>query len=62
MVRFSAEQKRKLEELYDLALGCLRPDYQRIADANCVRRDPVTGEISWPPHSFEDELRRAGLV
>lgn len=40
----------------------LRPDYNRLETAHHVRRDPLTGEISWEPTSMEDELQRLGLI
>ena len=40
----------------------LRPDYDRLELAHYVKRDPDTGEISWPPTRMDDELRRLGLI
>ena len=54
--------RRNLERLYDLRRWMLRPDYQRLADAHHIRRDPVTDEISWAPTDIEQRLREAGLL
>lgn len=51
-----------LEQLYDLRRWMLRPDYQRLADAHHIRRDPRTAEISWAPSDIEQQLREAGLL
>ena len=48
--------------LYDLRRWMLRPDYQRLADAHHIRRDPDTYEISWAPSSIEARLHEAGLL
>jgi hypothetical protein len=54
--------RRTLETLYDLRRWMLRPDYQRLADAHHIKRDPATGEISWAPDAIELRLREAGLI
>jgi hypothetical protein len=54
--------RRTLEMLYDLRRWMLRPDYQRLADAHHIRRDPNTYEISWAPSSIEARLHEAGLL
>ena len=54
--------RAEMERLYDLTLGMLRPAYDRLAEAQYIRRNPVTDEISWPSSSLEDDLRRAGLI
>ena len=54
--------RRELEQLYDLRRAMLRPDYQRLADAHHIRRDPATYEISWAPSSIEQRLQEAGLL
>lgn len=54
--------RAELERSYDLTRGCLRPAYDRLAEAHMVRRHPVTDEISWPATTLEDDLRRAGLL
>ena len=38
------------------------PDPQRMADAEHVKRDPVTDEISWPPSRMADILRELKLI
>lgn len=48
--------------LYDPIRRELRPDYGRLADARHIKRDPRTGEISWPPTDLVERLREAGLV
>lgn len=40
----------------------LRPDYDRLERAHYIHKDPDTGEISWDPHTIEDDLVRLGLV
>jgi len=50
------------ETLYDLRRWMLRPDYDRLANARFIRRDPVTDEVSWEPVSIEERLREAGLL
>ena len=40
----------------------LVPDPQRLADADHVKRDPVTDEISWPPSRMADVLRELKLI
>ena len=47
---------------YDMVRGCLRPAYDRLADAAYIRRDPETFEVSWPRTTIEDALRRLGLA
>lgn len=54
--------RAELARLYDLRRWMLRPDYQRLADASHIRRDPVTDEISWEPSHIEARLREAGLL
>lgn len=51
-----------LATLYDLQRAMLRPDYQRLADAHHIKRDPHTAEISWAPSNIESRLREAGLL
>lgn len=51
-----------LKQLYDLRRWMLRPDYQRLADAHHIRRDPATYEISWAPSCIEQRLQEAGLL
>lgn len=48
--------------LYDIRRGMLRPDYTRIADAHYIKRDPVTDEVSWPPHRMEEQLKELRLI
>ncbi len=38
------------------------PDPQRLADADHVKRDPVTDEISWPPTRMAAILRDLKLI
>lgn len=38
------------------------PDPQRMADSHHVKRDPETGEISWPPSRMLEVLRELGLM
>jgi len=38
------------------------PDPERMATAHHIRRDPDTGEISWPPTRMDDILRQLGLI
>ena len=38
------------------------PDPDRLAEARHVRRDPDTGEISWPPSSMAAILRELKLI
>lgn len=38
------------------------PDPQRMADAHHIKRDPETGEISWPPTRMHDMLKELKLV
>ena len=38
------------------------PDPQRLADAEHVKRDPVTDEISWPPSRMAEILRELKLI
>jgi hypothetical protein len=40
----------------------LRPDYDRLEQAHHIRKDPDTGEISWPPTGLLSDLRRLGLI
>lgn len=40
----------------------LRPDYDRLEVAHHIVRHPITDEISWEPHSLEDQLRKLGLI
>ena len=40
----------------------LRPDYDRLEQAHHIKRDPDTGEISWPPTGMMNELERLGLI
>jgi len=40
----------------------LVPDPQRLADADHVKRDPLTDEISWPPSTMVDVLRELKLI
>lgn len=47
---------------YDMVRGCLKPAYDRLAEAHLIRRNPVTDEISWPATTLEDNLREAGLI
>jgi hypothetical protein len=46
--------------LYD-ARG-LVPNPERLAEAHHVRRDPDTGEISWPPSRMAAVLRELKLI
>lgn len=52
----------EMHDLYDMRLGMLRPAYDRLADAQYIKRNPNTGEISWPSTTLEDDLRKAGLI
>lgn len=54
--------RAELNRLYDLRRWMLRPDYQRLADAHHIKRNPYTDEISWAPSSIEQSLREAGLL
>lgn len=47
---------------YDPIRRELRPDYQRLANARFIKRDPITQEISWEPVTIEAQLREAGLL
>ena len=40
----------------------LMPDPDRLAEARHVKRDPDTGEISWPPSSMAAILRELKLI
>jgi hypothetical protein len=40
----------------------LVPDPQRLADADHVKRDPATDEISWPPTRMAAVLRELKLI
>lgn len=40
----------------------LVPDPQRLDDARHVTRDPVTGEVSWPPSRMAAILRELKLI
>lgn len=40
----------------------LQPDWSRLEEAHLIKRDPETSEISWPPSTLEDQLRKAGLI
>lgn len=40
----------------------LLPNPQRLADADHVKRDPATDEISWPPSRMADVLRDLKLI
>lgn len=40
----------------------LMPDPDRLADARHVKRDPDTGEISWPPSRMADVLQELKLI
>ena len=42
--------------------GAMLPDPGRIADAQHVKRNADTGEISWPPTRMDDVLRQLGLI
>jgi hypothetical protein len=42
--------------------GAMLPDPERMATAHHIRRDPDTGEISWPPTRMDDVLRQLGLI
>ena len=42
--------------------GAMLPDPDRVADAHHIRRDPVTGEISWPPSRMAEVLRELKLM
>ncbi len=42
--------------------GAMLPDPERMATAHHIRRDPDTGEISWPPTRMDDILRQLGLI
>lgn len=54
--------RKTFEMLYDIKRWMLRPDYQRLAEAHHIKRDPHTDEISWPPTSMVQQLREAGLL
>lgn len=43
-------------------VNILQPDWSRLEEAHHIKTDPVTGEISWPPSTLEDQLRKAGLI
>ena len=40
----------------------LMPDADRLAEAHHVKRDPDTGEISWPPSRMAAILRELKLI
>ena len=46
---------------YDRA-GNMVPDPDRLADAEHVRRDPMTDEVSWPPSRMAAVLRDLKLL
>lgn len=46
---------------YDRA-GNMMPDPDRLADAEHVRRDPMTDEVSWPPSRMAAVLRELKLM
>lgn len=56
--------RKMLETLYDLKRCMLRPDYTRLAEAQHIKRNPDTDEISWPPScaGMVDQLRHMGLI
>lgn len=54
---------RKLsKQIRRWAADILQPDWARLEEAHLIKRDPHTDEISWPPTSLEDQLRKAGLI
>lgn len=42
--------------------GAMLPDPERMAAAHHIRRDPDTGEISWPPTDMPALLRDLALI
>lgn len=44
------------------ANGAMLPEPSRLADAEHIRRNPETGEISWPPSDIEAQLIELGLI
>ena len=44
------------------ANGAMLPDAARLRAARHIRRDPDTGEISWPPSDMELQLIELGLI
>ena len=54
--------RAELERRYDLKRGMLRPDYERLANAHHIKRNPVTYEISWEPTAIEQRLRELSLI
>ena len=42
--------------------GAMLPDPERMATAHHIRRNPDTGEVSWPPTRMDDVLRQLGLI
>jgi hypothetical protein len=38
------------------------PDPERMATAHHIRRDPDTGEVSWPPTDMPALLRDLALI
>lgn len=40
----------------------LQPAWDRLEEAHLIKRDPTTAEITWPPSTLEDQLRKAGLI
>lgn len=42
--------------------GAMLPDPERMATAHHIRRDPDTGEVSWPPTRMSTLLRDLALI
>jgi hypothetical protein len=54
--------KKPTTKIKGWADGILQPDWSRLEEAHLIKRDPVTDEISWPPTSIEEQLKKAGLI
>ncbi len=42
--------------------GAMLPDPERMATAHHIRRNPDTGEVSWPPTDMPALLRDLALI
>lgn len=54
--------KKPTKKIRKWAEGILQPDWQRLADAHMIKRDPDTYEISWPVTDMMEQLKRDGLI
>lgn len=54
--------KKPTKKIKGWADGILQPDWSRLEEAHYIKVDPETGEISWPPSTLEEQLKKAGLI